>query len=130
MGPWGGLGGTDRSVPPAYGPIGPTHSRAALEELEEFFELLELFARRVDDRALFLQRRRPPVFVLQPHSLGPPLDGDGLHRWNVEPHGIVDCRMLITDSASPQTPAAAEARSASATPITIVAVGAPSEPPP
>src|SRR5262245_55475275 len=125
--------GWDRSVRPhpAYGPIGPTHSRAALEDLEEFFELLELFARRVDDRALFLQRRRPPVFVLQPHSaVGAHLDDDGIHRCDVEPHGIVDCRMLITDSASPQTPAAAEARSASATPITIVAVGAPSEPPP
>src|SRR5215831_8089073 len=97
MGPWGGLGGTDRSVPPAYGPIGPTHSRAALEELEEFFELLELLARRVDDRALFLQRRRPPVFVLQPHSaVGAHLDDDGIHRCDVEPHGIVDCRMLIT----------------------------------
>ena len=76
----------------------------------------ELLLRRVDDGAALLQRRLRPVFVLEPHpAVGADVDDDRVHRLDVELH---------------QTPAAADARSASSTPSTIVAVGLPSEPPP
>ena len=57
-----------------------------------------------------------PVFVLEADpAVSADVDDDGVHRLDVEPH---------------YTPAAADARCASSTPSTIVAVGLPSEPPP
>src|SRR5262249_14826946 len=121
-------------------PIGPAQptpwahrsqlSRAR-EDVEELLELFDGFARGVDDRAPFLQRRRPPVLVFKPHpAVRTHLDHDGVHRFDVEPHRNADWLRLLAGRPGDQTPAAAEARSASATPITTVAVGAPSEPPP
>src|SRR5205807_2266984 len=75
----------------------------------------EFHLRRVDDRTPFLQRRRRPLFVLEPHAaVAAHLDDGCVHRPHVEFH----------------TPAAAAARRASSTPTTTAAIGAPSVAPP
>src|SRR5580765_452398 len=91
-------------------------SPICLEDLEQLSEREQFFLRRVNDGAALLERRLRPVFILEPHpAVGSDVDDDRIHRRDVELH---------------QTPAAADARSASSTPSTIVAVGLPSEPPP
>src|SRR3954462_11418930 len=87
-----------------------------LQDLEQFLQGGDFFLRGVDDRAPFLQRRLRPVLQIEPHAaVSVHVDDNRVHRLDVEPH---------------QTPAAADARSASSTPSTIVAVGLPSAAPP
>src|SRR5712691_13423599 len=91
-------------------------SRLSLEDLEQFGERDQLLVRRINDRPPLLKVRLGPVFVLKSHApVRADVDNDGVHRLDVQPH---------------HTPAAAAARWASSTPRTMVAVAAPSDPPP
>src|SRR5437667_3148720 len=90
--------------------------RRSIEDFEQFSERGELIRRRINDGAPFLERGLRPILVLETDAPGGiHVDDDRVHRFDVQAH---------------QTPAAAEARAASSTPSTSVAVGLPSAAPP